>query len=743
VTATGLDRLHPGVVHHIVNTLGWPSLRPLQSAAIGPLLDGSDALLLAPTAGGKTEAAVFPLLSAMAAEGWRGLSVLYVCPLKALLNNLQPRIGGYAAWIGRTAALWHGDTTASQRRRLRAERPDILLTTPESIESLLVSPLVNPREFFADLRAVVVDEVHAFAGDDRGWHMLAVLARLERLAGRPLQRIGLSATVGNPDQLLHWLQGSGAGGRPATVVNPANGPPASGSPAGGPTAGGPTATSPTAGGPPATGAVTPAPPEVGLDYVGSIANAATVIGTLHRGEKRLVFCESRSQVEQLALALRTHGVTTFVSHSSLSVDERRQAEQAFAEARDCVIVATSTLELGIDVGDLDRVIQIDAPRTVASFLQRLGRTGRRPGTRRNTLFLATSSTAFLRAAGLLHLWAEGYVEPIVPPPSPRHIAAQQILALCLQEGRVGANVWRESWGNLAVFDHTADEILAWLIHSGHLESDGDMLFIGPEAERRFGRRNFMDLLAVFAAAPQFTVLHGRQEVGSADPLMLMRKTEGPRVLSLGGRPWRVTYIDWPRRRCYVEPTDLPGRSLWQGILPPESYELSQAQRAVLLGATPPVDLSKRAQSALTKLREQWTHRVWDAGTVVERRDDEVRWWTFAGDRANATLAAALGSLVDDSRPDGLCLRLRPDVDGTTLRAALSALAPADLPPPVIDDSAVHGLKFAEILPPALATDTLARRLIDEPAARETIRAPFRLHALARSSGNDTTEGVSA
>lgn len=104
-------------------------------------------------------------------------------------------------------------------------------------------------------------------------------------------------------------------------------------------------------------------------------NAATVITSLHRGEKRLVFCESRRQVEMLGESLRAKGVTTFLSHASLSMDERRRAEEAFAEARDCVIVSTSTLELGIDVGDLDRVIQIDAPNTVASFLQRLGRTG--------------------------------------------------------------------------------------------------------------------------------------------------------------------------------------------------------------------------------------------------------------------------------------------------------------------------------------------------------------------------------
>src|SRR5207249_8147455 len=138
------------------------------------------------------------------------------------------------------------------------------------------------------------------------------------------------------------------------------------------------------------------------------------------------------QAEELTSFLRSQGIETFVSHSSLSRDERLRAEQAFQDARDCVIVATSTLELGIDVGDLDRVIQIDAPTKVASFLQRLGRTGRRPGRSRNCLFLCTTEEALLRAAALLNLWAEGYVEPIMPPPLPYHILAQQALALCLE-----------------------------------------------------------------------------------------------------------------------------------------------------------------------------------------------------------------------------------------------------------------------------------------------------------------------
>jgi len=216
----GLERLHPVVVHHIVNTLGWPSLRALQEEAAGPVLDGSDALLLAPTAGGKTEAAVFPLLTAMETGRWSGLSVIYVCPLKALLNNLLPRLSGYAAWLGRRVAIWHGDVGAAARQRILRDPPDVLLTTPESLEAMLISLKVSHGELFSGVRAIVVDEVHAFAGDDRGWHLLAVLERLTRVTGRSIQRIGLSATVGNPSELLGWLQGSGRGRRPGVVVAP-------------------------------------------------------------------------------------------------------------------------------------------------------------------------------------------------------------------------------------------------------------------------------------------------------------------------------------------------------------------------------------------------------------------------------------------------------------------------------------------------------------------------------------------
>lgn len=704
-----VERLDPVVLHHIVNTLEWPDLRPLQKAAVHPLMDGEDAIILAPTAGGKTEAATFPLLSAMREKRWTGTSVLYLAPLKALLNNLVQRVDSYAQWVGRRAALWHGDTPESVRRRIRTESSDFLLTTPESLEAMLISVKTDHTHMLGRVRAVVVDEVHAFAGDDRGWHLLAVLERLERLAGHRIQRIGLSATVGNPDALLTWLQGANPADRTGRVVAPG-------------------VTLPATTGPTST-AEPPRPTgQVELDYVGSLANAAKVISALHQGEKRLVFCDSRKQVEELGAALRARDVTVFLSHASLSTNERARSEQAFAEARDCVIVSTSTLELGIDVGDLDRVIQIDSPSTVASFLQRIGRTGRRTGTSRNCLFLATRPDTLLQAAALLTLWDRGWVEPVTPPPSPRHLVAQQLLALTLQERRIGDRLWPEQWNGLTPFDRSAVPLLSHLIAEGFLNSDGGILFIGPEAERHFGRRHFMELTASFTAPPEFAVLAGRTEIGTTDPAVLTEERQGPRRLLLAGRSWQVTFIDWARRRAFVEPVEDGGIAKWQGSEPRGlSYVLTRAMRDVLLGADPAVRLTRRATAALAELRrDRAPYEVHPAGSLLIRDADAARWWTWAGYRANATLAASLGNLADPvQRPTDTHVRLRQDLSPADWKTARAEL-PDSLTLPTVDPRAVRGLKFSVALPPRIATTTLAERLADLDGALAAAREPVRV-----------------
>ena len=719
--------LDPAVQHHVVNSLRWPALRPLQEAAIRPVVGGHDVLLLAPTAGGKTEAAMLPLLSRMAGEGWRGLSVLYVCPLRALLNDLEPRLAAMCGWLGRRAAVWHGDVADSVKRRLAADPPDLLLITPESIEAILVSARFDHRWLFGDVRAVVIDEVHAFAGDDRGWHLLGVLARLTRLAGRSVQRVGLSATVGNPDALLDWL--ADGSNQPRTVVRSTDAAHVRSADAAHVRAAG-------IGGPD----LEPGIPDVGLDYVGSLRNAALVVARLHQGEKRLVFCDSRSQAENLTVALRELGVRTYISHSSLSRDERREAEKAFATSTDCVVVATSTLELGIDVGDLDRVIQIDAPGTVTSFLQRLGRTGRRAGSTPNTLFLATSQSSLWLAAALTLLWKRGYVEPVVPPALPRHIVAQQILGLVLQESRmVRRDVW--DWlGSLAETPGAAD-VLAYLAEAGFVLDIDGLISIGPRAETEFGRRHFLDLTSTFSSEPMLHVVWGRETLGFVPPVALAARPEhGPRVILLGGRAWQADHIDWEKKRVWVVPSEQLGRSRWNGGGRVMSHTLARAHLDVLAGQTAAdIAVSRRAADALDRLREghPFVSRASGERTYLVSEAEKRRvWWTFAGFAANSALASGLGDLVDrDASVGDLRLRLRKHVTSTELRKALDRrrddLVAAR---PAIDDDAVAGLKFSAAVPRALAQETLAARLADPPAVLATLQAIIRDETEARSGG---------
>lgn len=697
MSAAGFDRLHPAVQHHVVNSLGWPSLRPLQEAAIDPILDGAHALLVAATAAGKTEAAALPALSRILQEGWRGLSTIYVCPIKALLNDLEPRLSRLASLLGRRAALWHGDTSTAARKKLVSEPPDLLLTTPESLEAMLIFRREDREALFGRLRTVVVDELHAFAGDFRGWHLLAVLERLSRVAGRDLQRIGLSATVGNPEELLAWLAGSAKGERRLV-------------------------TSPTG---------NPAPAELCLDWVSSLDNAATVISRLHRGEKRLVFCDSRSRVEQLASSLRRLNVAVHVSHGSLGLDERRRAEQAFREARDCVIVSTSTLELGLDVGDLDRVLQIDAPTSVASFLQRLGRTGRRPGTVRNCMFLATKREAFLQAGAILRLAGEGWVEPIRPPAEPLHLVAQQLLASTLEEGALPRHLALD--GPVSTFARLAGiapasvaEVLDYLLASGHLHDDQGLLTFGPRADQELSGRRLMELCSSFTSPPLFTVLHGREPLGTVHESSFQVPDGRQAVLLLGGRSWALRSVDWRRRTAWVEPCETDGRSRWErGVGVPSHARLARAVRDLLVERTVPARLTLRAQEQLTTLADELCWVRPGSTALVRDEADHLLWWTFAGLRANRTLAHHLAGLAEGpTRATDLSLMLASSTDVELLRSALAALPVESRATPPIDAAAVEGLKFSACLPEALSQRVLTRREADPEAVASCLAEPI-------------------
>lgn len=688
---SAFDALHPALRYHIVSTLGWPDLRPTQADAVAPVLAGEDLLLLAPTADGKTEAAIFPLVSRIASEEWQGLSALYICPLKALLNNLAPRLERYAGFLGLRVGLWHGDIGEPTRRRILRDPPEILMTTPESLEAMMISARLDHETLLRTVRACVVDELHAFAGDDRGWHLLFLLARIERLARRRVQRIGLTATVGNPIDLLAWFS-LRRGGK---VVGP---------------------TKPTADG------------DVTADHVGSVGNAVTLISRLHRGERRLVFADSRSRVEEVAAGLRQAGVRTFASHASLSLDERRQAEAAFAAEPDCVIVATSTLELGLDVGDLDRVIQVGTPPSVASFLQRMGRTGRRPGNTRNCLFLATDDSELLTALALVRLWRDGSVEPVMPPPRPAHLYAQQVMALVLQQGGISRPEISDWLGIAADAVPGNDQamVVEHMLSTGILAEDGGLLALGQVAEREFGRRHFGDLVAAFSQPLLLAVRHGGLELGTVHPASISRGARGEAaILSLSGRSWTVTDVDWRRRAVSVTPAPGGGRSRWLGSGRHLPEAVCRAAEQIVAGAEPGCRLSRRADAALGQIRDRLEFVDGAALPYVSIGDGRVMVYGFAGGAALGSAAQALSAFgIQVVGFDDFSLIVRSD-DPAEVAEVMQRIDVAVARPRLPDDLS-SALKFGLCLPDNLSQAVLVARTADPPALGRLISRRPRL-----------------
>ena len=700
---SGLARLRPALAYQIVHTLGWSGLRPVQDRTIEAVLAGHNCVVLAPTAGGKTEAAFFPVLSLMDEGDWGPVSVLYLSPIRALLNNQEDRVERLTGLIGRRSAKWHGDVNASARTRFIRDPTDVLLTTPESLEAMLMSPHVPARELFRNLAAVIIDEVHAFAGDDRGAHLSAVLERLSRLSARDVQRIGLSATVGNPEDIARWIGGSS--GRQAVVVDP----------------GGARKT-----------------PDLAIDHVGTIEAAALVIDRLHPGEKRLVFVDSRRRAEELGHLLTAREVRAFVTHGSLSMSERQDAEQAFSTGQSCVIVATSALELGIDVGDLDRVLQLDAPSTVASFLQRMGRTGRREGASPNCTFLCTKEMELLQAMAIVALSRRGWVEPVAPRTRAAHIYAHQVMALAAASGGVvrqdvdlalrGASAFTDlaTDARAAIVDHMlARDILVVL--------DG-RLYFGTEGERRYGKANFRDLYAVFDTPRLIKVEWGGHEIGSVESTFLSAILEaadgGGGCFILAGRSWEVTWVDLERGRCTVKPAESGRPARWTGSSRFLTRTLCEAMRELLISSGDDPAWTERARVVLASLREE--HRFLEGAgeaPVLIEAGGEILLWTFAGGAANLLLArmmeAELGERVS---ANNFRLKLTDAAaqSGVRVREVLRALSAAGRPNSedlsrFASPVGVRRLsKFEPCLPEPELARLVAERLLDPEGARSTL-----------------------
>ena len=603
-------RYNPLLQEKIVHHLGWTHLRPVQEIATEVILDGNNCVILAPTAGGKTEASIFPVLSECLNNQELGLRVLYICPTRALINNQEQRLGEYASMVGFGAFKWHGDVTASAKKKFTRETCEILITTPESLEVMLISTKVPTAKLFKHLKYVIIDEIHALAACDRGNHLISVLERIRAYCKNDFQRIGLSATVGNPDHILNWLQGSSQ--NPQKLVDP-----------------------PKLVGKKRIEIKLTTMPDV---LVSQVTNAAQKV-------KSLLFCESRRLVEKISSKLKGKGASVYVHHSSLSREEREISENEFHKGTNACIVCTSTMELGIDVGDLDRVLQIDCPVTVSSFLQRMGRTGRRPNTVANTTFFINSEPKFLQAIAVVELARNQWVENVKTFKKVWHIMLHQIMAMCLERGAVTPSmIWDQI--HLAhcfsdISQEKFNQFFKFLLQNEFLHDDGGMYSLGLKAEKVFGRKNFMEIYSVFSTPLEFEVIGLSGDIiGTVQWDFLEKILEESSAFYLAGKAWLVKQIMW-KKKC-VKVSSAPAGTIpkWNSINPYFlSYTICRKMREILISDVMYPYLDLESQDLLTSLRDDQQELLSKSFAPIEHDNKGFIWWTWAGGNINYTLRA--------------------------------------------------------------------------------------------------------
>ncbi len=696
------SRFPPRLQEAIVSRLGWTSLRQVQEEAGAALLDGDNAVILAPTAGGKTEAAIFPTLAMLMEQPADTVGALYIAPIKALLNNQEERLGTYTEMVGLRRFVWHGDATASQKKKFLKEPCELLMTTPESLEVMLVSSTVPVATLFRNLRMVIVDEVHAFAGTDRGTHFISVLERLAKYTENDIQRVGLSATVGNPKAILRWLKGSSK--RSGRVVDPPK---------------------------------KPARRKLAVSLCSSIAKIADAASAEATGKKSLFFCESRSITEAVAQRMRAHETEVFVHHSSVSKEERADAEHGFHQGSNVCIACTSTLELGIDVGDLDKVFQANAPSTVSSFLQRMGRTGRREGAVANTSFFVEDLETGLQAIALIELAKTGWVESVPELTRCWPVMVHQILAMTLQFGAIKAD---DAWQHLSTITDLSgisreeyDELLEHLLRENFLYETSGELVMGDKAEKVYGRKNFMELYAVFSSPVRYNVLTTqKQDIGTLEQAFVDSLVDNVTAFLLGGRAWVSEYVNHSDRTVRVKPAPGGKRPSWGGYIPQHlSFDVCQQMRKILSEECEYPYINEALAIQLKDKRDELGESLRHSNLAIQYEEGKAHAWTFAGGRINQTLRYIFASVGGFKvTPDNFQLRIEGSHLGyTQVNDVMDRIRePAFWSDRRVWGSIVAALpeyrlsKFQQALPSRFSEEMVMDYLLDVKGARRLVEA---------------------
>jgi len=565
VTMTVFDRYAPFVQDFIYRNQ-WESLRAIQVAAADVIFNSDDNLLLtASTASGKTEAAFFPIITLFSEDMPTSVGALYIGPLKALINDQFERLNYLCEEAEIPVWHWHGDVAQTHKNKLLKNPSGILQITPESLEALLLHKHAYIPKLFGDLRYIVIDEVHSIMRGDRGGQTLCLIERLSRLAGVNPRRIGLSATIGDPEATGKFL--SLGTGRRTAVPKIENAPvkwrlsmehfyvadePASS---------GKEITDAL----PALAEKTDTAPEAADPGFGYIFEHT-------RGKKCLVFVNSREECEAVTTTLRSycrknHEADRFlIHHGNLSTSFRESAEAIMKDDDiTATTVTTATLELGIDIGRLERAFQINAPFTVSSFLQRMGRTGRReqppemwfvmreepPEPR--AMVPTVIPWELLQGIALVQCYVEDrFVEPPVFDRLPYSLLYHQTMSVLASCGELTPAQLASKVLTMKYFHRiTKDDykvLLRHLLETDHIErTETGGLIVGLEGERKINNYKFY---AVFQENEEYTVRNNSNELGT----IVMPPPVGEKI-ALAGQVWTVTEIDHKRHLVFCDPVE--------------------------------------------------------------------------------------------------------------------------------------------------------------------------------------------
>ncbi len=660
-----------------IRELGLVEPTEIQNLAFPLLETDADALLLSPTGTGKTEAALLPLLSHRLTDPTPPISTLYVTPLRALNRDLEHRIVALVKQVGLTAAVRHGDTSTSARLAQSRRPPDLLLTTPETLQLLLTGARL--RESLANVRTIIIDEVHELVGSDRGAQLSITLERLDRLTGRFVRRIGLSATVGNPGEVARFL--SPAPRKVEVRVAQERRPLEL------------TARRPTRERPPLDETLVR---ELKADKT-LLEGLRAVEEEVREHRTTLIFVNTRPTAEGLAARLQklAPDLPIAVHHGSLSREVREEAEQAFREGQLRALVATSSLELGIDIGGVDHVIQFGSPHQVGRLVQRVGRSGHRLDRTIHGTVLALDDDDLEEAAVLARRADAGLIEPVTWRTRNRLAASQQIIASLRAEGALELSELlrplRHAAATADLSDSEWTELVEYLVGLGLAKRVGDRVAPGRGTLHRF--------YASLSLIPdertyRLRDIGTRRLIGTLDERFVLTQilAQPEEIFLLHGRTWKV--VEYRDGELLVETVQEIGREpRWAGEDLPVPFdvaqEIGQLRReggfdAYPISAADRLTLEERRNAPALAGTIPTDRRV-----TVTAHGRVVVYGACFGTRTNETLSLAAAGLltarlgarveVASVEPTWFVLELPIAVDSTTLVGALS-IEPGTLGP---------------------------------------------------------------